>query len=122
MADELRQLVAERRQKLGLGYQSLAAVCVDAESGTTVSSGWLHRLETGAPVVPPSVEVLAALAAGLCVELVRLQEAAAAQFFGLRLEWEASGEAAGFLAALAVLPESQRRALLDVVEVMAKDR
>ena len=122
MADELRQLMAERRQELGLGYQSLAAVCVDGVSGTTVSYGWLHRLETGAPVVPPSAEVLTALAAGLSVELVRLQEAAAAQFFGLHLQWEAAGEAAEYLAALAVLPDGQRRAILDLVRVMAKDR
>ena len=122
MADELRQLVAERRQKLGLGYQSLAAVCVDAESGTTVSSGWLHRLETGAPVVPPSPDALAALAVGLRLDVSRLQEAAAAQFFGLRLGWEASGEAADYLAALAVLPDGQRRAVLDLVRVMAKGR
>ncbi|MCX5253664.1 helix-turn-helix domain-containing protein [Streptomyces canus] len=120
MADELRRLVAERRQELGLGYQSLAAVCVDAVSGTTVSYGWLHRLETGAPVVPPSSDALAALAVGLRLDVTRLQEAAAAQFFGLHLQWEASGEAAGFLAALAVLPEAQRRALLDLIQVMAK--
>jgi len=122
MADELRALMAERRQELGLGYQSLASVCVDTESGTTASSSWLHRLETGAPVVPPSAEVLAALAAGVGVELVRLQEAAAAQFFGLHLQWENTGEAAEFLAALAVLPDGQRRAILDLVRVMAKDR
>lgn len=122
MADELRQLVAERRRELGLSFQSLAAASLDAGSGATVSSGWLHRLETGASVVPPSAEALAALAVGLQLELVRLQEAAAAQFFGLRLAWKATGEAAGFLAALAVLPGVQRRALLDLIQVMAKDR
>lgn len=118
MADELRQLVGARRQELGLSYHSLAAAA--GGSGTSVSAGWLHRLETGAPVVAPSVEVLAALAVGLRLELSRLQEAAAAQFFGLRLDWEASGEAGDLLTALAVLPEAQRRALVDLIRVMAK--
>lgn len=122
MADELLQLVKARRGELGLSYHSLAAVCVDAESGTTVSAGWLHRLETGAPVVAPSAEVLVALSVGLRLELVRLREAAAAQFFGLRLPWEASGEAAELLALVAALPEGQRWALLDLIRVMVKDR
>ncbi|MFB6963096.1 helix-turn-helix domain-containing protein [Streptomyces sp. NPDC056309] len=122
MADDLLRLVKARRQELGLSFHSLAAASVDVESGAVVSKGWLYRLETGAPVIAPSAEVLAALAVGLRLELARLQEAAAAQFFGLRLPWEASGEAAEWLAALEVLPDGQRRALLDLVQVMAKDR
>ncbi|MFJ2719391.1 helix-turn-helix domain-containing protein [Streptomyces sp. NPDC087437] len=122
MADDLRRLVKSRRHELGLSYQSLAAAAVGAESGATVSVGWLHRLETGEPVIAPSAEILAALASGLRLEQVQLQEAAAAEFFGLRLPWEASGEAAELLALLALVPERQRRALLDLMRVMAKDR
>jgi hypothetical protein len=121
MADELRQLVKARRQELRLSYTSLSAACVDGESGASVSVGWLHRLETGEPVIAPSVEVLSALSVGLRLDLVRLQEAASAQFFGLRLPPEASGEQAEILRALALLPERQRRALADLVRVMAKD-
>jgi transcriptional regulator with XRE-family HTH domain len=121
MADELRQLVKARRQELRLSYTSLAAACVDGESGASVSVGWLHRLETGEPVIAPSVEVLAALSVGLRLDLVRLQEAASAQFFGLSLPPEASGEQAEILRALALLPERQRRALADLVRVMARD-
>ena len=120
VADELLQLVKARRGELGLSYQALAAVAVDAKSETTVSSGWLHRLETGAPVIPPSAETLAALSVGLRMDLVRLQEAAAAQFFGLQLQWETSGEAAELLAMVATLPEEQRVALLNLIRVMAK--
>jgi transcriptional regulator with XRE-family HTH domain len=122
MADALRELLKARRGELGLSYQSLAAACSGAGSGASVSTGWLHRLETGAPVVAPSAEVLTALAAGLRLETVRLREAAAAQFFGLRLPWAASGEAAELLEQVAVLPEDQRRALLDLIQVMAKNR
>jgi transcriptional regulator with XRE-family HTH domain len=122
VTDELLQLVKARRGELGLSYQALAAASVGPESETTVSSGWLHRLETGAPVIPPSAEALAALAAGLRLDLVRLQEAAAAQFFELRLQWETSGEAAELLALVAALPEEQRVALLNLIRVMAKGR
>ena len=102
MADELRQLVGARRRELGLSYLALAAAGVDA--GKSVSTGWLHRLESGAPVIAPSPEVLAAVAVGL------------------RLDREASGEAGEVLAALAVLPDDQRRALVDLIRVIAEGR
>jgi hypothetical protein len=41
---------------------------------------------------------------------------------GLHLPWEASGEAADLLGLVAVLPEHQRRALIDLIRVMAKSR
>jgi transcriptional regulator with XRE-family HTH domain len=120
MADELRALLWERRGELRLSYQSLAAACIEAGVGASVSAAWLHRLETGEAVIAPSAETLAALAIGLRTDVVRLQEAAAAQFFGLRLPWDASGEAADLLGLVAALPEHQRRALIDLVRVMVK--
>ncbi|MFH9413977.1 hypothetical protein [Streptomyces rochei] len=121
MADEFRQLVRTRRKELRLSYQSLAAACVEAGAGTgaRVSSAWLHRLEHGETVDAPGADVLAALATGLQLELTQMQDAAAAEFFGLRRPWEASGEAADVLAALARLPEDQRQALLDLIRVLA---
>ncbi|MFE6354352.1 hypothetical protein ACFVOO_16140 [Streptomyces rochei] len=117
MADEFRQLVRTRRKELRLSYQSLATACTEA--GARVSSGWLHRLERGATVDAPGADVLAALATGLRLELTQVQDAAAAEFFGLRRPWEASGEAADVLAALARLPEDQRQSLLDLIRVLA---
>lgn len=122
MADELRELVGSRRRELKLSYQSLAVACTVDRDDASVSSGWLHRLETGDPVHAPSAGVLEALAVALRLEPAKLREAAAAQFFGLRLPWTASGEAAALLEMMAVLPENQREALVDLVRVMAKDR
>lgn len=119
MASDLLELVRSRRVELGLSYQSLAAACVDPSSGTKASSGWLHRLETSAPVIPPSLELLGALAVGLQLPRATLQEAAAAQFFDVRVTWEMSGEAARFLGMVESLPEGQRRALMDLVAVIA---
>ncbi|WPO70182.1 helix-turn-helix transcriptional regulator [Streptomyces sp. KN37] len=120
MTDEFTELVRSRRQELGLSYQALAAASVDPASGTKPSTGWLHRLETGLSVIPPSVELLDALAAGLHLTESRVREAAAAQFFGVRLSWGASGEAADLVAQLAKLPEQQRDAITDLIRVLAK--
>ncbi|MEU6597892.1 hypothetical protein [Streptomyces flaveolus] len=120
MASDFAELVRSRRLELHMGYQSLAAVCVDPASGTRASAGWLHRLETGAPVNPPSLELLSALAAGLQLPRAQLQEAAAAQFFDVRPSWEASESSAAILADLADLPEAQRRAVVELIRVLAK--
>lgn len=119
---ELAQLVAARRKELGLSYQSLAAASVDPKTATKASYGWIHRLETGLPVIPPSVEVLGALAVGLQLPRALLQDAAAAQFFDVHVSWEMSGTAASVLADLAVLPEAQRRAVLDLIRVLAEGK
>lgn len=119
MASDLLELVKARRQELGLSYQSLAAVCVDPSTGAKALSSWLHRLETNRPVVPPSVEVLGAMAVGLQLPRARLQEAAAAQFFGVHISWEMSGEAADLLAQLALLPAGQRQAAVDLLARLA---
>lgn len=122
MTSDFLELVRSRRLELGLSYQSLAAACIDPASSTKASSGWLYRLETGSPVIPPSMELLGALAAGLQLPRVRLQEAAAAQFFDVRVPWEMSGEAAEVLANLVAIPEGQRRAALELIRVMAGGR
>jgi hypothetical protein len=62
------------------------------------------------------------MAVGLRLDLGRLQEAAAAQFFGLRLPQELSGEAVEFLRMLMSLPKVQRRALTDLIRVMVWER
>ncbi|MFJ7895855.1 helix-turn-helix domain-containing protein [Streptomyces anthocyanicus] len=121
MGDELRSLVGSRRREVGLSYQSLAAACQESGGAAAVSSGWLHRLETGAPINAPSTDALDTLAAALRLEPARLREAAAAQFFGVRVDWEASGEAADLLRMVGALPEPQQTALIELVRVMAKD-
>ena len=121
MGDELRVLVSDRRREVGLSYQSLAAKCRKTADAAAVSSGWLHRLETGAPINAPSPEALESLADGLGLKPARLREAAAAQFFGVRVDWEASGEAAELLRMVGALPQHQQAALVELVRVMAKD-
>lgn len=109
---QLRDIVVQRKDELGLGYQRLAARCIDPESGEqTVKSSWLHRLATGEPVEAPSYEMLRGMAAGLEVSVGELQDAASAQFFGSDPVFSETAEARAFLADADRLTPTQRAAI-----------
>ncbi|MGW2116029.1 XRE family transcriptional regulator [Streptomyces zhihengii] len=117
---ELASLVSARRGQLNLSLANLSAAAVDPEGGTSVSSGWIHRLEKGHPVIPPQAPQLRALAAGLQVPLARVQEAAAAQFFGL----DSGGTPAEVLALarrIGGLAADQQAALLGFLDAFEGD-
>lgn len=113
---QLADLVRAQRERLHLSYRSLAEACHDPESDTGVSSGWIHRLETGKPVVPPELAVLRALAAGLQLPLARVQQAAGAQFFGLTSDQRYSIEALALAERLMQLSAEQRDALIGFLD------
>ncbi|MFF8679557.1 hypothetical protein ACF07F_16760 [Streptomyces sp. NPDC015237] len=109
---QLRDIVAERKEALGLGYQKLAARCLDPESGEqVVKASWLHRLVTGEPVEAPGYEMLRGMAAGLDVKVALLQDAASAQFFGTERVFSESAEAQAFLEDADRLSPQQREAI-----------
>ncbi|MER7953827.1 helix-turn-helix transcriptional regulator [Streptomyces sp. NPDC096030] len=109
-------LVRSRREQLHLSYLSLAAAAVDPETGESMSTGWLHRLETGKPVNAPSFAVLRALAAGLNLPLARLQQAAGAQFFGMETGGRYSVEALQLAERLGNLTDKQRDAVIALLD------
>ncbi|MEU0372391.1 hypothetical protein ABZ070_19395 [Streptomyces sp. NPDC006283] len=81
---QLGDLVLDRKNALRLSYEKLGARCVDPVTGEqSVKSSWLHRLATRLPVQAPDVPALRGMAAGLEVPLRTVQDAAAAQFFGM---------------------------------------
>ncbi|MGJ5831351.1 hypothetical protein [Streptomyces ossamyceticus] len=109
---QFRDIVARRKEEIGLGYERLAARCVDPESGEqTVKGSWLHRLVTGENVEPPSYEMLRGMEAGLGVPVGVLQDAASAQFFGSEPVFSESAEARAFLADADRLTPTQREAI-----------
>lgn len=109
---QFRDLVVRRKEEIGLGYERLAARCIDPESGEqTVKGSWLHRLVTGENVEPPSYEMLRGMAAGLDVPVGVLQDAAGAQFFGSEPVFSESAEARAFLADADRLTPTQRAAI-----------
>lgn len=110
---QLRDIVVRRKEELGLGYQRLAARCIDPESGEqTIRHSWLHRLATGETVEAPNYEMLRGMSAGLAVPVAVLQDAASAQFFGAhRVAFGETPEAQGFLEDADRLTPSQREAI-----------
>ncbi|MET9465848.1 hypothetical protein ABZY44_13775 [Streptomyces sp. NPDC006544] len=114
---QLRDLARDRKNALGLSYERLAARCIDPETGErTVKSSWLHRLATDLPVQIPDYPMLRGLAVGLDVPLGRVQDAAGAEFFGVDVEWSASGEARALIESAAPLTPTQREQLQRLIE------
>lgn len=116
----LRELVKQRRAELSLSYVKLAQRCVDPETGDqVVKDSWLHRLETGEPVIAPDYRVLVALAAGLGVALEIVQAAAGEQFFGIATVKGESGQVRALLARADRMPPEQVEALARFLDVIA---
>lgn len=120
---QLRDIVVERKEALGLSYQKLAARCIDPETGgQTVKSSWLHRLATGEPVEAPGYEVLRGMAAGLGVAVGVLQDAASAQFFGAQRVFSESAEGQAFLEDADRLTPQQREAIRALMRSLSEGR
>ena len=118
---QLRDFVNQRKEELGLGYERLAARCIDPETGEqTVKSSWLHRLVSGKPVEAPTYEMLRGMAAGLEVSVGVLQDASSAQFFGAERVSPMSAEAGAFLEDADRLTDSQREAVRALMRSLAQ--
>ncbi len=118
---QLRDFVTQRKEELGLGYERLAARCIDPESGEqTVKSSWLHRLVSGKPVEPPTYEMLRGMAAGLEVSVGVLQDVSSEQFFGAKRVSSVSADARAFLEDADRLTEAQREAIRALMRSLAQ--
>ena len=116
----LRELLKARRAELGLSYVKLAQRCVDPETGEqVVKDSWLHRLESGEPVIAPDYRNLVGLAAGLSVSLEVVQAAAGEQFFGIATVRSSSGQARALLARADRMTPEQVDALARFLDVVA---
>ncbi|MEU5426929.1 XRE family transcriptional regulator [Streptomyces olivoreticuli] len=89
----LSDLVKERRAELRLSLKAIQDRTAGPDGEAVVKKGWVHRLETRQPVIPPQIPDLKALARALELPFGRLQDAAGAQFLGIDTVWTASGEA-----------------------------
>ncbi|WP_093820502.1 helix-turn-helix domain-containing protein [Streptomyces sp. PpalLS-921] len=116
---EFADLIRERRAALGLSLSAFEKLAVDPKTGTRVKSGWVYRLETGEPVIPPRLPQLKALREATGLPLYQLQDAAGAQFFGIERVWAESGEASALVRRTARLTEDQREQLLRLIDAFA---
>ena len=121
--NQLRDFVNQRKEELGLGYERLAARCIDPQTGEqSVKSSWLHRLVSGKPVEAPTYEMLRGMAAGLEVSVGVLQDVSSAQFFGAERVSPVSAEARAFLEDADRLSDSQREAIRTLMRSLAQGR
>ncbi|MBK3555672.1 helix-turn-helix domain-containing protein [Streptomyces sp. MBT56] len=116
---EFADLIRERRAALGLSLSAFEKRSIDPITGTQVKSGWVYRLETGESVIPPRTAQLRALREATGLPLHQLQDAAAAQFFGIERVWAESGEASALVRRTEKLTEDQREQLLRLIDAFA---
>lgn len=116
---QLSDLVRSRRAEMGLSLRGLEARCVDPENssaGPQLKYSWIDRLEKHAPVIPPQLPELRALAAGLQLPLRMVQEAAGAQFLGIDALWSPSGDVRALVQHVESLSEDDRAKILAIAE------
>lgn len=113
-----RDLIRRRRAELNEGLSKFAEAAVDPVTGKQVTRGWIHRLETGEPVTPPTVVELRALAAACELPLEQLQDAAGSEFHGVDPLVSGSTEAKAYVHKLDSLPAEQRERLLRLIDTL----
>ncbi|WP_432247669.1 XRE family transcriptional regulator [Streptomyces sanyensis] len=113
----LGDLVLTRKEALRLSYERLAARCVDPESDEqTVKGSWLHRVATRLPVQAPTLPQLRGMAAGLEVPLRVVQDAAAAQFFGMDALYSQDAAVRSIVPHLEEMSPEDRRKIQALIE------
>jgi hypothetical protein len=111
------ELVLERKTALRLSYETLAERCIDPETGEqTVKGSWLHRAATFQNVIPPDPPALRGMAAGFEIPLRAIQEAAAAQFFGMDAVYSPDGEVRAMVHHLEEMSPEDRRRINALIE------
>lgn len=82
---DLSDLVRDRSAELNLGLRLLEDRCVVPITGERPwKRGQLDKLRRAQPIIPPDLLKLRALAEGLRLPLRQVQDAAGAQFLGIR--------------------------------------
>ncbi|MFD8936658.1 helix-turn-helix domain-containing protein [Streptomyces sp. NPDC059578] len=121
---DFRDLVRRRRADLGISLRELEARAVDPETGEGVKFGWISKVENGKPTDAPTEATLRGLAEGLQLPTHMLQEAAAAQYLGLRPKeiWSADHTTRLLVARLDEMSQEERQQLADIADAWARRR
>ncbi|WP_406000743.1 XRE family transcriptional regulator [Streptomyces sp. NBC_00829] len=116
---DLSHLVRERMAENRISLRALAAACIDPEdrdTGPLWTRGTLGNLLAGERVKPPRLPELRALAAGLRVPLRVIQDAAAAQFFGMDSVYSEDAQVRAMVHGFEDLSPEDRRKVLAIIE------
>lgn len=122
----LSDLTRKRMEELGIGYRALADACIDPqhpENGSLWKRGTVENLAKSRGVKAPNDAQLRALAAGLRLPVLAVQQAAAAQFFGMVSErWSQSEDVRVLLARIDELDEEGVAELDELAQIVLKRR
>lgn len=117
---ELNDLVKRRRAELGISLRTLAERSIDPATGEQAKFGWISKLERGQRTDAPSEGVVAALAIGLELPTRAVQQAAAAQYLGLRDVWSGDHTARVLVARIEEMSQADRAQLAAIAETFAR--
>ncbi|MFE3657306.1 XRE family transcriptional regulator [Streptomyces sp. NPDC059165] len=116
---DLADLVRARMEELGIALRPLAAASIDPENpdaGPLWTHPTLANLINGARVKPPRLPELRALAAGLRLPLRDLQDAAAAEYFGIVAVYTDDRQARVLLRHFDQLSDADRAKIVKIAE------
>ncbi|WP_406398753.1 helix-turn-helix domain-containing protein [Streptomyces uncialis] len=121
---DFADLVRQRRAELGISLRELEGRAVDPETGERAKFGWISKVENGKSTDAPTREILRALAVGLGLPILILQQAAAAQYLGLHSHeiWSTDRTTRLIAARLDEMSDEERRQLADIADAWARRR
>ncbi|WP_234329746.1 XRE family transcriptional regulator [Streptomyces viridochromogenes] len=121
---DFADLVRQRRAELNISVRKLAEQSVDPETGERpFKFGWVSKLERGENTDAPSEAILRALHVGLALPLRVVQEAAAAQYLGMRSHvWSQDRTTRVLAARIEEMSDEERRQLAEIAETFARRR
>lgn len=119
---DFSDLIRGRRAELGVSLRTLAARCVDPETGEEPGHAWISKVEHGKPVDTPRPATLRALHVGLQLPLRTVKEAAAAQFLDLDVVWSADHTTRAIVNRLSDLTAEERAQIAAITETFARRR
>lgn len=116
---DLADLVRDRMAANNISLRTLAAAAIDPEdpqAGPLWTRSTLANLLVGGRVKPPRVPELRALAAGIALPLRSVQDAAAAQFFGMDAVYSPDEEVRTMVHHIAKLSPEDRRKIQALID------
>jgi len=123
---DLSDLVRDRMEEVGLSFRTLADACIDPEdrdAGPLYKRGTIENLTKARSVKAPTEGQLRALSVALSLPLLAVQQAAAAQFFGMVSErWTDRRDARVLVARIDELDEEGVAELDELAQIVLRRR
>ncbi|MFE0039464.1 XRE family transcriptional regulator [Streptomyces sp. NPDC059015] len=121
---DLADLVRDRMAELGIGLRPLAAASIDPENpaaGPLWTRPTIQKFLSGGKIKAPGPAELRALAAALQLPLRDVQDAAAAQYFGMDALYSSDGTVRAMVHDFEALSPEDRQKVIALMERFRND-